>query len=556
LLFIPIALYAEDADTIILTAKEIRETQALKMADVLNNVPGIKAGDSSVSIHGSYKVKVFVDGRPINDPTSSYGGINWDIISPDEVKQIEILRGKGGLRYGQDAAGGVILITTKSLQRQTLNIKTYGGNNDTAYAYANLQMTTGNWALGITGAAEDTDGYKINNDKKQRQTGAKIAYIIDDVKNLSLSADYLEDDRGLSGLPEYPTPFSRKSTHTTNLSLQGCYNNLTSTSFFNDGSNHNTDHSRNLNQKLRVLEWGENLTATIVTKDWVESILGGGYRMGKANSTSFDNKREETYSAFVSQSLKWLKYSFEMTLGLRADINSAFDDAINPEIKATYKNTHWRITTAYGRSNNTPSFHQRYNRTSSTLPNPNLSMETSDNYSIAFFIEPYDFVSGSISLFYNCLSDRITYVTDDYGMGSYQNFNKVTYKGGDLALAWRPCKWLNIKSGYTYMEAKDKQSGLWIPAKAKHQANLDFYCNPTDMLSIVLSNKYTSKVFRNKNNTKTVPEYSITDLRAEYAFKRFSLFTKINNIFDKNYYYADGLLAPPLSWIVGINVKI
>jgi iron complex outermembrane receptor protein len=105
--------------------------KALKIADVLNNVPGVKAGDASVGIHGSYKVKVFVDGRPINDPTSSHGGVNWDLVSPDDVERIEILRGKGGLTYGQDASGGVILITTRQVRHLTGNIKAYGGNHNT-----------------------------------------------------------------------------------------------------------------------------------------------------------------------------------------------------------------------------------------------------------------------------------------------------------------------------------------------------------------------------------------------------------------------------------------
>ena len=100
-------------DAVIVTAEEIETLQAHTMADILNNVPGLSAGSSSVSIHGNYKVRVYVDGRPLNDPTSSHGGIKWDLVSPSDIEKIEILRGKGGVRYGRDASGGVILITTK-----------------------------------------------------------------------------------------------------------------------------------------------------------------------------------------------------------------------------------------------------------------------------------------------------------------------------------------------------------------------------------------------------------------------------------------------------------
>jgi hypothetical protein len=31
---------------------------------------------------------------------------------------------------------------------------------------------------------------------------------------------------------------------------------------------------------------------------------------------------------------------------------------------------------------------------------------------------------------------------------------------------------------------------------------------------------------------------------------------KSRNIFDKTHYYADGLLAPPLTWLFGVNWKL
>jgi vitamin B12 transporter len=546
----------ENGDTIVITAEEIRAMQAHKMADVLNHVPGVTAGDSSVGIHGVYKVKVFVDGRPINDPTSSYGAVKWNLVSPDKVERIEILRGKGGLRYGQDASGGVILITTKRAQRLTGNVKTYGGSYGTGYGYANLQMTTGPWGGGVTGGFEATDGYKPNNDQERWQGGVCLSYTRDDRKSVSLSADYLEDERGSSGLPDYPTPFSRYSSDNTNLSLQANWEPVTSTASFNEGKNHNTDESCGIDQTLRVSEWGEDLAVTRTTGDWGELNTGAAFRLGSAAGTNFEDQQEETWSLFAAQTLRMFHRRLTLTAGLRGNFNSAFDDTVNPEIKLTYKKTPWRLSAVYSRTDNTPSFHQRYNQTSSTRPNPDLTMETADNYSLSFFVEPHATLSGSVSLFYNRLADRITYVTGDDGVGQYQNFGLVTYTGGDLAVAWQPHDTFKIKGSYTYLEAVDEETDRWLPAKAKHTINLDLYWQPSKPVSIVLTNKYVSEVYRNTANTKTVPKYTLTDLRAEYAFQHFSLFAEIDNLFDKTYYYADGLSAPPVNWVVGINWRI
>lgn len=241
----------ENGDTIIITAKEISETQARKISDVLNNVPGLKAGDSSVSIHGSYKVKVFLNGRPINDPTSSHSAVNWDLVNPEDVKRIEIMRGKGGLTYGQDASGGVILITTKDKQKISGNIKAYAGNFDTRDISGSLNtMIWDKLGLGLSGGYESTEGFKVNNDNERYQGGLELSYNLGKEKEVGFSLDHLHDERGLSGYPDYPTPYSRKETRNTAYALQADFFGYKSTTHYNQGYRHNTDKSRDLDHAM------------------------------------------------------------------------------------------------------------------------------------------------------------------------------------------------------------------------------------------------------------------------------------------------------------------
>lgn len=546
----------ESGDAIIITEPEIRAMKAHKMSDLLNHLPGVTAGDSSVGIHGSYKVKVFVDGRSINDPSSSHGGINWDMVSPDEVERIEILRGKGGSRYGQDASGGVILITTRRIGGLTGNIKTYGGNKSTAYGYANLQKNIGMWGLALSGGGETTDGYTLNNDKRRYQAGAKLECSFDEERQISISADYLDDERGLTGLPEYPTPSSRKSTQNSSVSMVAVYGSLRGTTSFNEGVNHNSDTDSGLDKRLRVNELSQELSRSFKTERWGELNMGGNFIMGRASGSSFDDQQEERCSTFLSDSFKFKELPISLSSALRANFNSEFGDAVNPELKLTYKKVNWHATAGWSRTDNIPSFYQRYNQTSSTLPNPDLDMESADNYSVSLFIEPWDTISGSISLFYNRLNDRITYVTGDDGVGQYQNFGLVTYKGADLALSWQVLDEVKVNGSYTYLEAIDEESNLWLPAQSRHKTRLNIYWQPTEPLTIVSTAQYNSRVYRNKSNTSTVPEYVTATVRAEYAFTRFTIFTEIENVFDTTYYYSDGLLAPPLTWFIGVNYKI
>ena len=516
------SIYAgENGDTIVLTAQEIQDMQALKIADVLNHVPGVKAGSSSVEIHGSYKVKVFVDGRPINDPTSSYGAVNWDMVSPDDVKRIEILRGEGGLTYGQDASGGVVLITTKNHRRLSGHVKSYFGNFDTADAKAGVSATKGRLTGGLTGGYGRTGGYARNNDRERYQAGLKVDYASDSDNRFGFSADYLEDERGLAGYPEYPTPFSRKKSRNLSLALRSDVSGVKSQTSYNEGTNHNTDTSIGLDKTLTVSKLGQDLTTAFATTDRGKLNCGVTFSWDRANGTSFDDQQEYAGSVFAVQSLTLSDKATTLTVGLRASAFSAFDESLNPEVKAVYKKPSWQLTAAYSRTENIPSFYQRYNETSSMRPNPDLGVEKADNFSLSCFASPYEKFSFSLSGFYNLLGDRITHVTGDDGIGQYQNFGKVLYAGGDMALNWQLTDTVTTKASYTYLVAKDRETDLWIPSKARHNAHLDMYWKPCRALSVVAITTCTSKAYRNKSNTKTIPGYVIADLRAEYAFSPF-----------------------------------
>ena len=69
---------AGEQSTTLITGDEIKKMNAGSVPDVLNQLPGISASDTYVSIRGSYKVKVFIDGNSINDPTSTSGQLNGD----------------------------------------------------------------------------------------------------------------------------------------------------------------------------------------------------------------------------------------------------------------------------------------------------------------------------------------------------------------------------------------------------------------------------------------------------------------------------------------------
>ena len=129
-----------------------------------------------------------------------------------DVEKIEIHRGRGALKYGDDASGGVILITTGKIETCHGNIKTYWGNHDTSNYSANCRAGKGAFGIGTSAGYDYTKGYQVNGDQKKQRAGGKLEYIPGNGLSLAFSGDYLKNKRGLSGRPEYPTPHSRKES--------------------------------------------------------------------------------------------------------------------------------------------------------------------------------------------------------------------------------------------------------------------------------------------------------------------------------------------------------
>ena len=542
-------------ESIRFTREDIARMKVNRIADVLNQAPGVSAGDSTVGIHGSYKVKVLVDGRPINDPGSAHGAINWSVVSLESIESIEILPGRGGVRYGQDASGGVILISTSAGNTFSGQVKAWGGNFDSWFADAQAQAKSGRWSVEGGAQARTTHSYMENNDLTRTRGGLGLGYGPDERHQLGLRADRVHDHLGNPGQPEWPTPHSRKSGDGTLLSARLVYGDWNLSTFYNQSEEERRDFSRSLRQDLEVEELGQDVGWTLATGDWGNLSLGASGRLNRGEGSDFARRREQNGAIFAAQSLGREGSPWLLTLGARAFGSDTFDSGLNPEIRLEYKKPAWSLALGYNRAGNLPTLRQRYARSSSTEPNPDLDMETADNRLLALSLNPDKRLSLRFSLFDNRIEDRITYQSIGRGMGQYVNYGSVSYRGGDCALNWQPLDGLTLKASYTYLDAENRDTGFKLPAKAAHVARGDVFWQATDKLLAVLSAKYSSKVYLDGANEEEVDGYTLVDLRAEYDFGKAALFAEINNLANTTWLYADGLLGPPRTWLVGLRYR-
>lgn len=159
--------------TILLASSDLDSTPALRMDDVLRQVPGFSlfrrsssrtanASNQGVSLRGvggtaASRALVLEDGIPLVD---AFGGwVYWDRVPPEALASIEVFRGGASNLYGSDALGGVIQFLTRQPQVSAMRLDFSYGNERTP----DLSIWTGtrinHWDLALASEMFRTDGF-------------------------------------------------------------------------------------------------------------------------------------------------------------------------------------------------------------------------------------------------------------------------------------------------------------------------------------------------------------------------------------------------------------
>jgi outer membrane cobalamin receptor len=140
-----IRLSETPGSTVLLSTQDLDSAPALRVDDVLRQVPGFSlyrrsssrtanASNQGVSLRGlggtaASRALVLEDGVPLAD---AFGGwVYWDRVPPPALSTVEVFRGGASNLYGSDALGGVIQFITRQPQSPAFRLETSYGNERT-----------------------------------------------------------------------------------------------------------------------------------------------------------------------------------------------------------------------------------------------------------------------------------------------------------------------------------------------------------------------------------------------------------------------------------------
>jgi outer membrane receptor protein involved in Fe transport len=208
-----IAASAQPAATTTLDTQQIARLPVNTYGDLFRSLPGFNVSNFGqgaigygLSLRGYTEaehgrdIAYYIDGVPVNEISSihtpNYADLN--ILFPETVKSIEIIRGPFSVEFGDSNLGGSVNITTKDSE-PFASVGISGGTQGTVRGVGTYSTTQGGWLPYIALEGYHTDGYRDNSFIDRYNSFNKITTTLPNLATVSFRAQAYGTDFGAPG---------------------------------------------------------------------------------------------------------------------------------------------------------------------------------------------------------------------------------------------------------------------------------------------------------------------------------------------------------------------
>ncbi|MCD6487294.1 MAG: TonB-dependent receptor [Syntrophobacterales bacterium] len=199
------------ANVSVITAKDIEESRATSIVEVLENLASINfrtfSGNPSQATidmrgfggdnpHG--RTLIMLDGRRLNRPDMS--SVNWLQIPINNVERIEVVRGAGSVLYGDSAVAGVInIITKRGKGKPEVDVSVIVGSYGLHDERVGITGSTDRLSYALTGENQKTFGYRERSKFASKGAGLNLGYDASDYLDVTLGLSFNKTDFDMPG---------------------------------------------------------------------------------------------------------------------------------------------------------------------------------------------------------------------------------------------------------------------------------------------------------------------------------------------------------------------
>ncbi len=584
----------------VITAAEIKNSNAAKVIDALRPVPGIIVRDlygngakASLDLRGfgdmdAMNILVLIDGRRVNEVDLS--GVDWSQVPLDQIQQIEIIRGGNSVLYGENAVGGVINIITKKGQgKPRFEISSEFGSYDRNSEKIHFSGSRGKLSYLFSASREGTHGYRNNSFFKTYDYSSKLGYDFSDELTVYFNSGFHRASYGLPGglseneISNYGRRFAKngddRATDKDYYFMMGAKNEVLGLGQLSlDLSYRIKDVKSNLiggNGGWNPIRISKIDTFGITPKFTVERaflgrenklVAGLDYYRSLYRSDNLDSSNELAdltrihknslggyiqEEFFVSKNLSVLsglryesvRYSFNYH-----DFSGWYSD-IDSSTKPNEKAYNFGLNYKYGRGSNAffninqsfrfPATDEFFTGTLNTALKPQVSKDIEAGFRHNF----NERLHFEVSAYRMKVSNELfTDPTAAGGLGATSNYDRTVHQGLDTNVNFKTTPALSFWGSYSWQDVefyKNHLGGKDIPWVPRQKSSFGLGYKFLRDFTANLGVYYTGSRYRINDVNNILPKikgYFTTDLGLNYKRKDFSIAAGINNLFNKRYY--------------------
>jgi vitamin B12 transporter len=573
------------ATVTVITGEQITQYNYDRIEDVFRQVPGVevqtsgspgKATSLSIRGGGSQRSLVLIDGLRTASPT--LGSTDIAEITIDAIDRIEIVRGPQSTLYGADAITGVVNIITKKGQGPpSASVWVEGGNYATAREQVNVQGAFGGFNWNVTGSQFNTGGNLPHDDSAQTAFSGRIGYDFPWHGELSLTGRYSYLNLQLPIASTSPTVFDPNATNQLETGLyklaytQKLFDWWSITAslgqWFNNSHFRDTPPPGDITtiSQINTSRVQGDVLSTFTIPKWNTLSLGWEYR-----SESGTGSTTGTFPSGFSDTLNTLAFfgQDELTLfdrvflggGVRWEDNNVFGTSLTGRASAALAipETGSKLRFAWGQGFRAPTINDLF---FPGFANPDLKPEQSTSWEIGADQKLWkDRIRLGATYFHQDFSNLIQFVFDPATFLSIpQNVGRARIQGVETYAAFDPLDWLGLYANYTYLDAKDLETGGELPRVPRNAGNVGVTVTPFSRLRLFMQVNVVSSQLESGFAGRNPGYYRIDAggtfvLIGQYGrLNRLELTARIQNLTNQNYSEVLGLPAPGINALAGLR---
>lgn len=513
---------------------------------------------------------ILVDGRRLNNPDMAAPDLNS--IALKDVERIEIVQGSAGVLYGDQAAGGIINIITRSVQKTAASLETTAGSYNNLGARAQGGQRLGNFAYRLSAEERGSDNYREHNGTEYRNFFGYTEYNYGKDSRVFGEAGYADEDLQLPGAltaaqmaqnRRQVQPGNQKDfadTRTKNFRLGLDQDLIGDWKFASEGSHRNSHGD--------IFLGGASSTQDREINELTPRIIGKfGLPTGQAQITfgadgqkaryafripafAFTQTNDQELRDLYTQIIVPLPVSLEVTVGGRAarvdnNANSGGvkfgDTAYASELGLAWRPVKQsRVFVRYEKNFRFAKVDEFTFVATNCEPNKPLCTQTGKSYEIGSeWTETH--WSASVSFFRLDLNKEIAFDPSVGFFGANANLPPTRRDGQTLRLNWKALEILQLGATYQHLDARVTEGALKgreIPMVASQTGTVSADLNLP--LQLILHTELAATSNRTfgadfQNNFGKLAGYTSTNIALSRNTGTWQFSARINNLLNSEY---------------------